>query len=239
VAFFLVREENAINQGVGALRGFDGFAERFLAAAVDAVGEDDEGFTALLLFHEFVGGEVDGIVEECAASVTVAVRASAASTAAAVATRGAAAGVGLRELRRVDLVDRCEKFFARRGEVLEEFDFVVKMDEEGFVFVFAQDMIEERAAGGALLIEDVALAEAGVDEEADGEWEVGLFGEIGDGLGLAVLVEGEVVFGDIADEVAVFVPDSGDEIDGGDVEGDGRNLLAEEGKNGNEKKERS
>ena len=112
------------------------------------------------------------------------------------------------------------------------------MDEEGFVFVFAQDAIEERAAGGALLVEDAALAEAGVDEEAEGEREVGLFGEIGDGLGLAVLVESEVVFGEIADEVAVFVADGGEEIDGGDVEGDGRGLLGEEGEGGEEEKER-
>ena len=51
VAFFLVGEENAINQGIGALRGFDGFGERFLAATVDAVGKDDESLAALLLFH--------------------------------------------------------------------------------------------------------------------------------------------------------------------------------------------
>ena len=44
---------------------------------------------------------------------------------------------------------------------------------------------------------------------------------------LAVLIEGEVVFGEIADGVAVFVSDGGDEIDGGDVEGDRRGLLAE------------
>jgi len=33
------------------------------------------------------------------------------------------------------------------------------------VFIFAEDAVEEGAAGGALLIEDAALAEAGVDEE--------------------------------------------------------------------------
>src|SRR5262249_24144564 len=37
---FLIREENAVDQGVGALRGFDGFSEGFFAAVVDAVGED-------------------------------------------------------------------------------------------------------------------------------------------------------------------------------------------------------
>ena len=108
------------------------------------------------------------------------------------------------------------------------------MDEEGFVFVFAQDVIEERAAGGAFLVEDLALAEAGVDEKAKSEGEIGVFGEIGDGLGLAVLVESEVVLGEVADDVAVFVADGGEEIDGGDVDGDGRGLLAHKGKRGEE-----
>ena len=104
---------------------------------------------------------------------------------------------------------------------------MIEVDEEGLVFVFAEDMVEERAAGGAFLVEDAALAEAGVDEEAEGEGETGFFGEVGDGLGLGVLFEGEVVFREIADDVAVFVADGGEEIDGGDVYGDGGLLAGE------------
>jgi hypothetical protein len=111
------------------------------------------------------------------------------------------------------------------------------MDEESLIFVLAQDIIEERAAGGAFLIEDAALAEAGVDEQTEGEREVGFLGEVGDGLGLAVLLEGEVVFGEVADDVAMFVADSGEEIDGGNVDGDGRGLLTQEGKSGKEEQQ--
>jgi hypothetical protein len=224
VAFFFISEKDAVDEGVGALRGFGGIGERFLAAMVDTVGEDDESFAALLLFHEFVGGEVNRVVEKRAPAVAMAVRT------AAVSTSTAAARTGLGVLRRVDLVDGREEFLAGRGEVLKEFDFAIEMDEESLIFIFAQDAIEERVAGGAFLIEDAALAEAGINEEAEGEREVGLLGEVGDGLGLAVLFESEVVFGEIADEVAVFVADGGEEIDGGDVDGDGRGLLAEEGK---------
>ena len=53
-------------------------------------------------------------------------------------------------------------------------------------------------------------------------------------MGLAILVEGEVVFGEVTDEVAVFVADGGEQIDGGDFERDGRGLLAEERKRGEE-----
>jgi hypothetical protein len=66
------------------------------------------------------------------------------------------------------LIDGGQEFLAGRREVLEEFDFVIEMDEESFIFVFAQDSIEEGAASGAFLIEDAALAEAGVHEEAEG-----------------------------------------------------------------------
>src|ERR1700722_11404837 len=140
VAFLPVGEEDAVDEGVRALRGFDGFGERFLAAAVTAVGEDDESLAALLFFHQFVGGEVDGVVEKRAAAVAVSVRAAAVP--ATSATGGtSSARIGLRELRRVDLIDCREEFLAGRSEVLEEFDFVIEMDEEGFVFVFAQDAI--------------------------------------------------------------------------------------------------
>jgi len=239
VAFFLVGEEDAVDEGVGALRGLDRLAERFLAAAVDSVGEEDDGFSALLLFHQFIGGEVNGVIEKRAAAVAVSMRAAATLTATTATGGTATTGAGLRELRRVKLIDGREEFLAGGGEVLEEFDFVIEMDEEGFVFVFAQDAIEERAAGGAFLIEDAALAEAGVDEKAEGEREIGFFGEIGDGLGFAVLVEGEVVFGEVADDVAVLVADSGEEVDGADVDGDRSGLLAGQRKSGEEKKEAS
>jgi hypothetical protein len=137
----------------------------------------------------------------------------------------------------VNLIDGGLEFLAGRGDVLEEFDFVIEVDEEGFVLVFAEDAIEEGAAGGAFLIEDAALAEAGVDEEAEGKREIRLFGEIGDGLGLGVLFEGEVVFGEIADEAAVFVADGGEEVDGGNVEGDRRGLPAGERRSGEENSE--
>ena len=110
VAFFLVGEEDAVDEAVGALGGFEGFAERFLATVVDAIGEDDERFAALLLFHQFAGGEVNGVVKESAAAVTVAVRAV--TVAAPTATGRAPAGAGPGELWRVELVDGGEKFLA-------------------------------------------------------------------------------------------------------------------------------
>ena len=83
-------------------------------------------------------------------------------------------------------------------------------------------------AGREFFIENAALAHGSVDEEAKGEGKIGLLGEIGDGLGLAVLIEKEVVFREGVDQGAVFVVNGGEEIDGGDVDGDGRGLLGDE-----------
>ena len=223
-AAFLVREENAVNQGIGALSGFDGLVQRFLAATVNTVGEDDERFAAWLFLHEFVGSEIDGVIEECAASV--AMGAAPAGPAAGVSS----AGRSLRKLRGMNLINGGLEFLAGGSEVLKEFDFVVEMNDEGFVFIFAEKTIEKRAAGGKFLIEYAALTEAGVDQEAEGEGEIGFPGEIGDSLRFGVLGEDEVFFGEVVDEGAVLVADGGEEIDGIDVEGDGGGLLGGERK---------
>jgi hypothetical protein len=159
----------------------------------------------------------------------VAVAAAAATTSAGVAfTAGRpASGTGAGELRRVDLIDGGLEFLARRGEVLEELDFAIEMDDEGFVLVLAKDVVEEGAAAGEFLVEDAALAEAGVNKEADSEQEVGFPGEIADGLGFAVLFKKEVVLGEIVDEGVVFIADGNEKIDGADVDGDGSGLLGE------------
>jgi len=114
---------------------------------------------------------------------------------------------------------------------------VIEMDDEGFVLIFAQKVIEEGTARGDFLIEDAALAAAGVHEEAEGERKIGFAGEVGDGLGFAVLVEGEIVLGEIVDEGAVFVADGGEEVYGADVDGDGSLLRDERGSQKKEEKE--
>src|SRR5581483_6411571 len=63
-----IGEQHGIHQRVAALRRFDGALQRELAALVNTVGKDDHGLAALLLLHEFVGAEEDGVVEQRAAA---------------------------------------------------------------------------------------------------------------------------------------------------------------------------
>ena len=70
-----IGEKNGKDRGVGALRCFDGAADGFFAAAIDSVGENDQSFAALLLGHFLVRGEVNGVVEQSAATAAMAVAA--------------------------------------------------------------------------------------------------------------------------------------------------------------------
>jgi hypothetical protein len=93
------------------------------------------------------------------------------------------------------------------SEVLEEFDFAIEMHDEGLVFGLGQHVIQELLAGGALFVEDIALAQAGVDQQAESERQIFLLREVADGLRTAILCEGEVVFRQRVDDGAVLVPD--------------------------------
>ena len=59
----LAFEVDGVDDGVGALRGFDGVDEIFLTANVDAIREDDKRLTTLLFGHELVGCEEESVVE--------------------------------------------------------------------------------------------------------------------------------------------------------------------------------
>ncbi len=60
---------DGVDDGVGALSGLDGFGKVFEAAAVAAIGEQDEGAAPLLLGDDLVGSEKDGVEESGAATL--------------------------------------------------------------------------------------------------------------------------------------------------------------------------
>ena len=122
----------------------------------------------------------------------------------------------------VDLFERGLKLRAGGGEVLQELDLAGELDDEGLVLGRGEHLVEEGAAGGALFVDDVALAEAGVDEQAEGQGKVGVDVEVADGLRMAVDLEDEVVLGEVLDEGAFLVADDDGEVDEAGIDGDGR-----------------
>ena len=62
--------------------------------------------------------------------------------------------------------ERFFQFLAGRSEVLKQFHFVIEMDHEVFVLVFAKHVVEKAVACRAFLAEDPPLAHAGVHQQA-------------------------------------------------------------------------
>ena len=87
--------------------------------------------------------------------------------------------------------------------------------------------MEEEVAGEGFVGEVFGLGAGGVDEQADGEREIAVVIEVADGDRMAVFAEGEGIFVEIGDEVAVGVAHDGVERDkaGGDGEGGGLRRL--------------
>src|SRR6202000_3272729 len=107
----------------------------------------------------------------------------------AVAGYGASSGAGVDD----GGVDGVLDFTRTVGVVGEKVDVNVEGDEEGFVFG-GEDVFEELGSGGLFEGEDVLLAAAGVEEDADGEGEIFFLGEVFGGLGDLVFVDCAVVF---------------------------------------------
>ena len=124
-----------------------------------------------------------------------------------------------------DLIESGPQFGARRGEVLKQVGLMCKLDEKGLVGRSAgwrgHHLVKERFAGEALVVERAADRAAGVDEKPEGQRQIVVLIEIADGLRLAVDAEGEVVFGQVLDNGAVFVTDEHRQIDELRVDGDG------------------
>jgi hypothetical protein len=153
---------------VSARWAANGALQGFLASPVNAVRKNNERFATVLLLHQFVGGQKNGIVKQ---GTTAAVhprrtarrrirRRSAAPSAVAV-------GSGRLQRRKSGL-----QFITRGSEILEQLHFSVKMNDECLVFGSSQHLIQETLAGRSLLIENIPLTHAGVDQQAEREGKV-------------------------------------------------------------------
>src|SRR5664279_6187650 len=91
---------------------------------------------------------------------------------------GRAASSALLELRIVQLLQSGVQLLTRGGQVLQEFNVPIEMDDECLVLVFAHQVLQKGVAGDALLLQDAPLTHAGVHQQAKGEREIGLFGKV-------------------------------------------------------------
>ena len=68
----------------------------------------------------------------------------------------------------IDLPHRLLQLGVIRGQILQQLDLAIKVDHEGPVHRPGDHLVEETPAGRALAVDIVALAHAGVDQQADG-----------------------------------------------------------------------
>jgi hypothetical protein len=96
-----------------------------------------------------------------------------------------------------------------------------EVDDECLVLILTQDLLEELVARAALVFEHARHAEAGIDQQSERQRQIGLAGEVFDGLRTAVFVQGEVFLGEVLDDLAALFVDGGKDVDDLDVGGVG------------------
>src|SRR5208283_4136382 len=156
-----------------------------------AIGENNEGFAAVLFLHQFVRRQENRVIEQRApAAPAVRTTSTASASAAARGTaRGATAatrGTTLRELRRINMLDRRLQFFAGRCQVLQQRNFTVELNDKSLVLVHQQ---------------------------SQRQGEIRFLGKISNRLGLAVLFQRKIILGQIADDVSLLIAHRGKQAD--------------------------
>jgi hypothetical protein len=90
------------------------------------------------------------------------------------------------------------------------------------VFRRLEHLVEKNAAGGTLVVDNIALAKAGVDEQAESQGEISVDIEVANGLRMAVNLEDEIVLGEVLNKRTLLVADDHRDIDEAGVDSDGR-----------------
>jgi len=200
----LVVDAYGIDERVRAQGRGDGHF--FPAADVVAVAQNEEGLAALLVLHDFIRRQVDGIGEDCG------VRAAPAGATRAAGTSGPCTAPALHPVA-FEQVQRGVQFLRRRCQVLQEFHFVAVLDEKRLVLAGTQHMLQEGSAGPALLFQHVRFARRRIDEQSHGERQIALPREVANDLRAAVLAEREIFLDQVLDDAAILVADGDEDID--------------------------
>jgi hypothetical protein len=199
----VISKKDGIDHSVGALGGLNRALQGFLTSPVNSVRKNNERFATLLLLHQFVGGQENGIVKQSAAAMHPLRTTGGRIRRRSAATSAVAVGPGRLQRPKSGL-----QFVTRGSEILEQLHLSVKMNDECLVFGSSEHLIQETLARRSLLIQNIPLTHAGVDKQSKREGKVGFLRKIANRLRATIFLEEEIVFGQIADDLAMLVPDS-------------------------------
>ena len=82
-------------------------------------------------------------------------------------------------------------------------------------------MVEKLPARAALLGKHGALAAAHIHQKAERQRQIGLRRKVADGLFPAVFFEGEIVLGEVPDQLSLFIANRDQDVDHVDAGGEG------------------
>lgn len=187
----LTLEVNRVHLGFGLLRCFHRFSERFLAAAIFAIAQNNDGFTPGLFREQIVRRKIDRVIELRASTAMVTVT-------AAVVVFG----------RWPELVQRLAQLRLGRGQIFEKLDFAVEVQHGGFIFRLGEHVIKKALARRAFGVERIAHAAAGVHVQGQGERQVRVQVEVADRLRPGILGEHEIILGQPGNDLALLIPDN-------------------------------
>src|SRR5580704_1596025 len=100
------------------------------------------------------------------------------------------------------------------------------MNEKCLVLRVGEHLVEKDFAGISLLVENVPLAKAGVDEQAERQGQVRVLRKILDHLRTAVFLKNEIVLSQIANDLSLLVTNGDRKRDHFYVDRHGGNALA-------------
>ena len=110
------------------------------------------------------------------------------------------------------------------------------MDHKRLVQVFPQHLVEKLEAGRALFRDQAPLAPAHIHQKPHRQRQIAFLREVADRLRAPVLLEQEIVLGEIAHHRALLIPDRREEVDYFDAGGERRVLAAKQAQGGEERK---
>ncbi|MCX6626094.1 MAG: hypothetical protein NTW28_00495 [Candidatus Solibacter sp.] len=114
---------------------------------------------------------------------------------------------------RFQILQRLFQQLARRGDILQEFHIEIEVDHKRHILLGTQHLFEEAVTGRTLFFDQAALAPAGIHQQAERKRQIAFLRKITDDLGAAVLIQQEVVLGEVLDDRARLVAHVGKQVD--------------------------
>jgi len=109
---------------------------------------------------------------------------------------------------------------------LQQLHLAVKANQKGFVLLGQKNRAQKTSAGLALLVDHARLARAGVNQKAQGEWQIVLVGKEADSLLAAIFADREIVLAQVLHQSTIPVAHGGVDVDQARIHFEvGRRLL--------------